>query len=123
QAHKVGLRVYMDVYVVNNDGAQFAAPTLPGKILNGVELKGKTLPPYVQLLQVPNLQNPGYVAHLTLDLGSKIEKPNRVVLTRHGSGIGGWDMPAFRSFDTALGIFWEPKEIKPGGKRVLAYGY
>src|SRR5262249_11905975 len=32
KAHKVGLRVYMDVYVVSNDGAQFAAPTMPGKI-------------------------------------------------------------------------------------------
>ncbi len=121
--HKFGLRNYMDVYVVTNDGAQFAAPTMPGKVLNGVILQGKQLPPYVQLLQNPNLQNPGYVAHLTLDLGSKIEKPARVVLTGHGSGFGGWDMPAFASGDTALGIFWEPKEIKPGGKRVIAYAY
>jgi len=123
--HKVGLRIYMDVYVVNNDGAQFAAPTMPGKILNGVELKGKTLPPYVQLLQVPNLKNPGYVAHLTLDLGSRVEKADRVVLTQHGAGgaFGGWDMPAMVAGDTALGVFWEPKEVKAGGRRVLAYGY
>jgi len=121
--HKFGLRIYMDVYVVNNDGAQFAAPTMPGKILNGVVLQGKQLPPYVQLLQVPNLQNPGYVAHLTVDLGNKIEKPARVVLTGHGSGFGSWDMPAFASGDTALGVFWEPKEIKPGGRREMAYGY
>jgi hypothetical protein len=123
RTHKFGLRTYMDVYVINNDGAQFAAPTMPGKILNGVVLKDKQFPPYVQLLQVPNLQNPGYVAHLTLDLGSKLEKPDRVVLTGHGAGFGGWDMPAFASGDTALGIFWEPRDIKPGGKRVFAYGY
>jgi hypothetical protein len=121
--HKFGLRVYMDVYVINNDGAQFAAPTMPGKVLNGVVLKGKQLPPYVQLLQIPNLKNPGYVAHLTLDLGTKFEKPDRVVLTGHGSGFNSWDMPAFASGDTALGIFWEPKDIRPGGKRELAYGY
>jgi hypothetical protein len=121
--HKVGVRIYMDVYVINNDGAQFAAPTMPGKVLNGVLLKGKQFPPYVQLLQVPNLKNPGYVAHLTLDLGSKLEKPDRVVLTGHGAGFGAWDMPAFASGDTALGVFWEPKEIKPGGKREMAYGY
>jgi hypothetical protein len=124
QPHKFGLRVYMDTYVVNNDGCLFAAPTRPKQILDAVTLKGKELPPYVQLLQNPNLQNPGYVAHLTLDLGSKIEKPERVVLTRHGTGFGGWDMPAFNAGgDSALGVFWEPKEIKPGGKRVIAYAY
>jgi hypothetical protein len=124
QAHKFGLRIYMDVFVVNNDGALFAAPTRPGKILDAVILKDKELPPYVQMLQNPNLQNPGYVSHLTLDLGSKLEKPERVVLTRHGTGFGGWDMPAFNAGgDSALGVFWETKEIKPGGKRVIAYAY
>ena len=68
-----------------HDGCLFAAPTIPKKILDGVELKDKMLPEYVQLLQRPNLDNPGYVAHLTLNLGSKIERPNRVVLTRHGA--------------------------------------
>ena len=124
QPHKFGLRVYMDVYIINNDGALFAAPTFPGKILDGIELKDKTLPDYVQLLEQPNLQNPGFVAHLTLNLGKSLEMPERVVLTRHGIGFGTWDMqPQPSGGDSALGIFWEPKEIKPGGKREFAYGY
>jgi hypothetical protein len=126
QPHKFGLRVYMDVYVIDNDGAMFAAPTIPDKILDGVELKDKTLPDYVQLLQRPDLKDPGYVAHLTLNLGSGLEKPARVVLTQHGQGLNnnGWDMAAVPSGgDSALGVFWEPKEIKPGGKREFAYGY
>ncbi|HYV35065.1 MAG TPA: hypothetical protein VE988_05130, partial [Gemmataceae bacterium] len=119
----VGLRIYMDTYVIDNDGCLFAAPTIPGKILDGVVLKEKELPPYVQLLQRPDLKNPGFVAHLTLDLGSKLEKPSKVVLTRHGTG-GAWDMPAMvAGGDSALGVYWEPKEIKPGGKREFAYGY
>jgi hypothetical protein len=123
KSHTFGLRVYMDVYVISNDGAQFACPTMPGKVLNGIELKGKTLPDYVQLLERPDLNNPGFVAHLTLNLGSGLEKPDRVVLTQHGNGLGGWDMAPQQAFDTALGVFWEPKEIKPGGKREFAYGY
>jgi hypothetical protein len=124
QAHKVGLRVYMDTFIVDNDGCLFAAPTMPGKVLDGVILQGKELPPYVQLLQRPDLKNPGFVAHLTLDLGSKLEKPDKVVLTRHGFGFGNWDMPAMMAGgDSALGVFWEQKEIKPGGKREFAYGY
>jgi hypothetical protein len=124
QPHKFGLRVYMDVYIISNDGALFAAPTMPGKILDGMELKGKTLPDYLQLLERPNLNDPGFVAHLTLNLGSGLEKPERLVLTRHGIGFGTWDMQAMPAgFDSALGIFWEPKEIKPGAKREFAYGY
>jgi len=47
-----------------------------------------------------------------------------VVLTRHGIGFGQWDMQAQASMgDSACGVFWEPKEIKPGGKREFAYGY
>jgi hypothetical protein len=124
QAHKVGLRVYMDTYVISNDGCLFAAPTIPNQILDARVLKDKELPPYLQMLQQPNLQNPGFVSHLTLDLGSKLEKPERLVLTRHGSGFNTWDMPANNAGgDSAIGVFWEPKEIKPGGKREFAYGY
>jgi hypothetical protein len=124
QPHKFGLRIYMDTYVIDNDACLFAAPTRPKMILDGVVLKGKEFPDYVQLLQRPNLDNPGYVAHLTFNLGSKLEKPDRVVLTRHGAGGAGWDMQAIGGGgDSGLGFFWEPKEIKPGGKREFAYGY
>jgi hypothetical protein len=124
QPHKVGLKVYMDTYVIDNDGALFAAPTHPGKILDGMTLQGKTLPPYLQILQRPDLKNPGFVAHLTLDLGKRLEKPDRIVLTRFGAGGNGWDMPVFQAMgDSAMGVYWEPKELKPGGKREFAYGY
>ncbi|MCI0377127.1 MAG: hypothetical protein L0215_05955 [Gemmataceae bacterium] len=125
QPRKFGLKVYMDTYVVSNDGCLFAAPTMPNKILDGVELKDKTLPDYVQLLQQPDLKNPGYVAHLTVNLGTAIEKASRVVLSRHGAGgFNGWEMPAMQSMgDSALAIFFEPKEIKPGGKREFGYAY
>jgi hypothetical protein len=121
--HTFGVRVYMDVFVVNNDGALFAAPTYPGKILDGMVLQGKKLPPYLQMLQIPNLQNPGYVTHMTFDLGNRIDKPDRVVLSRFGAG-GGWDYPVFAAGgDSAMAAFWEPKEIKPGAKRAIAYAY
>lgn len=121
----VGVRVYMDTYVVTNDGCLFAAPvTHPGKILDGVVLEGKTLPPYLQMLQTPNLQAPGYVSHLTLNVGSKYEKMSKLVCTRHGSGFNTWDMPANQAmFDSAVGMFWPVKELKAGGKREIAYVY
>ena len=121
--HKFGLRNYMDVYIVNNDGALFAAPTFPGKILNGMVIKGKQLPPYLQFLQVPDLKNPGYVAHMSFDLGKRIAKPDRIVLSRFGA-VGPWELAAFMAAgDSAMAVFWEPKEIKPGAKREIAYAY
>lgn len=122
--HKVGMRIYLDTYVIDNDGCLFAAPTMPGKILNGIELKDKMLPDYLQMLQRPDLKNPGFVAHLTLNLGASFEKPNLLMLTHHGSAIDQWQMRCAESQgDSALGIFWDPKEIKPGGKRELAYAH
>ena len=121
----VGMRIYMDTYVITNDGCLFASPvTHPGKILDGMVLQGKELPPYLQMLQNPNLQNPGYVSHLTLNVGSKFEKGYKLILTRHGAGFGGYEMPAQQAmFDSAIGLYFETKEIKPGGKRELAYVY
>jgi hypothetical protein len=121
----VGVRAYMDTYVIDNDGCMFASPvTHPKKILDGVTLEGKLLPPYLQMLQRPDLQNPGFISYLTLDLGGKIEKANKLVLTRHGTGFNSWEMAAFASMgDSGIGIFWPIKDLKPGAKREVGYVY
>jgi hypothetical protein len=124
--HQVGLRVWFDVFIVNNDGALFAAPNKPGKILDGVELKDKDVPDYLQFLQQPNLQNPGFVGHMTYNFGKSFEIPNRVILTSLGGAFNpnGWDMGVMQAMgDSAMGFYWDPKELPPGKRRNLAYGY
>lgn len=125
RASTVGVRTYMDTYVIDNDGCLFASPvTHPGKVLDAMVLQEKTLPPYLQMLQRPNIQNPGFVSYLTLSVGSKYEKANKLILTRHGAGFGGWDMPAMQAmFDSAVGFYWPTKELQPGAKRDVAYVY
>jgi hypothetical protein len=123
QAHDVGIRMGHDIYVVDNDGAQFAAPTVPGKVLNGYMLKGKELPEYVKVLQRPDLKNPLYTSTFTFKMGTRIEGPDQVSLTGLGACFGGWDIPAMASGDTAIGIFFSPKKINPGGKREVGYAY
>ncbi len=123
-SHKFGLRVYMDCYIVDNDGALFAAPTVPNKVLDGVELKDKTMPDYLQIMQRPDLKNPGYVAHVSMNLGSGKERPNRVIMTRHGLGFQTWEMMAAQAGgDSAMGIYWDPIEVKGGSKREVVYAY
>ena len=78
----------------------------------------------MQVLQRPNLANPGFVAHLTLNLGGGIEKPNRVILTRHGAFKDQWNMQVTQAMgDSAMAVYWDPKEIKAGGKREMGYAY
>lgn len=122
--HKVGVRIFMDVFIVNNDGALFAAPNHPGQILDGVELKGKKVPDYLQMLQQPNLKNPGFVAHMTLNFGRNYDMPDRAVLTRLGAFVDQWNLQAIQAMgDSAMGVYWEPKEVKAKGKRQIAYSY
>ncbi len=125
EAQTVAVRVCMDTYVVTNDGCLFASPvTHPGKILDGIVLKDKTLPPYLQMLQVPNLQNPGYVSHLTLNVGGRYEKADKLVLSSLRAGFGNWEMNAIPAgFDSAISFYWPSKELKPGAKRDMAYAY
>jgi hypothetical protein len=93
-------------------------------VLDGVELKGKTIPDYLQFLQQPDLKNPGFVAHMTYNFGKAFEMPDRIVLTSLGAQIDQWNLAVQQAGgDSAMGVFWEPKEIKPGAKRKIAYAY
>jgi hypothetical protein len=121
----VGLRVRIDTYNVDNDGCLFAVPNQAGKILNGVELKGrKQVPDYVMSLQRPNLQNPGNIAYWTFKLGSRLEPPNRCAMTAHGVGDDGWNVQVVQAMgDSDFVMYWDPQKIPAMGKRELAYAY
>jgi hypothetical protein len=123
--HSVGVRVRIDTMVRNNDGALFASPTThPGKILNGIELKGKDLPEWMQILENPDLKNPGFVGHFTLKVGSRLEGPSRFTCTAHGAGENGWDVNVQQSFgDSDCVLYFDPAMVAPGGKREVGYAY
>jgi hypothetical protein len=122
--HTVGTRVRIDTMCGNNDGALFAAPTRPGEILNGVELSGKTLPDYVQILEVPNLKAPGFNGHFTLKLPGNRITPDRFLCTSHAVGDNGWDAaPIAANGDSDCVLFWTPRVIRPGEKVEMAYAY
>ncbi|MBM3994443.1 MAG: hypothetical protein FJ303_09875 [Planctomycetes bacterium] len=124
RSQTIGARICMDTYVIDNDGCIFAAPTHPNKLLDGIVLKDKTLPAYVQMLQRPDLRNPGYISHLSLDMGSRYEKVTKCVLSSLRVGFTNWEMvPAQAMGDSAISFYWATKEMKPGSKRELAYAY
>lgn len=122
--HTVEWKVGIDILVNGNDGALFASPmTHPNKVLDGVVLKDKTLPEFLQVLERPNLKDPGFVATMTFQNGGRVEAPNRVVLTGLGA-LGMWEVPAMQANgDSACAIYWAPKMLKPGEKRELVWAY
>jgi hypothetical protein len=123
--HVVEFRTFIDTMIADNDGALFAAPTTaPGEILDGVVLQGKALPEYLQVLEKPNLQAPGFVATMTLRFGGKLEGPGKVVLSNTQAFVGDWDaQPQKAAGDSACFLFWGPKTLKPGEKRTMAWAY
>src|SRR5262249_36772771 len=103
----------------------FHAPTThPNQVLDGVLLEGKQVPPFLENLENPNLENPGFKALFTFKLGNKLEVPTKIVLTRLGLiERNAWDTQVDTAGNSAMAIYWEPKEIPAHGKREIAYGY
>src|SRR5207253_59777 len=99
----------------------FLSPADPNKILDGVELKGKDVPSYVKIMQKPDPKDPGLLAHLTCSLGRTSAAPDRLVLTGQNALVNQWDMQPIKAQGfSVMGIFWDPQEIKAGGKRHMA---
>ena len=53
------------------------------------------------------------------------ENPERIVLANLGvvANFQVWDVPPQPAGDSACALFWEEKELKPGQKRELVWGY
>jgi hypothetical protein len=119
----VGVRQHIDTMVVNNDGAIFASPTThPNKLLDGVALKGKDVPEFVEILEHPDLKNPGFKGVFNFRVG-KLQGPDRIVLTGLRAG-GDWDIAAVPAMgDSACAFFWENMAIKPKSKHEVGFGY
>jgi hypothetical protein len=123
--HSVEFRTFIDTMIANNDGALFASPTTaPGEVLDGVALQDKTLPEYIQVLENPNVLKPGFVATLTLKFGGKVEGASKVVLCNTAGFNGNWDVPPQKANgDSAVFLYWGPKNLKPKEKRSMVWAY
>ena len=55
------------------------------------------LPPYVQILQNPDLDNPINMGHFSLKLAARLIGPDRFVCTAHFAGENGWEVAILRA--------------------------
>lgn len=125
--HSVGLRVLLDTYIGDNDGVPFTLPGEKEMVDTQKDFKTpKEVPDFIQVLERPDLKNPGIVAQLNLRISDKLEPPGRVSLT-HWPGDDKkdkWDVPmAPIRDDSAVALYWEARELRPGQSRELGFTY
>ena len=113
QAHRVGLRVLMDTCIGNNDGVPFTLPGVDELVTTSKDFKRGNVPDFVQVLQKPDLKDPGTILQLNLRVSDKLEAPERFTLTRYpgreGKVHNKWDIPVRdMGDDSCVVIYWEP---------------
>jgi HEAT repeats/PBS lyase HEAT-like repeat len=127
--HQVGLRLQLDTMIGQNDGVPFAVPGMSDMVTTTADFpKQGPIPHFIQALEVPNLKNPGTVAHLSLQLGGRIEAPGRVCLT-HWPGFNflTWDVP-MRGLregteDSAVVLYWNEAPLAQNQEREIGFSY
>src|SRR5262249_43167513 len=125
EQHTVGMRIQVDTLIGNNDGVPFTVPGLPGLVNTFADFRTPDqVPDFIQALEIPNLQNPGTVAHMTLKLGGGVEPPGRVSLTHWSGGDLNWEVPVrHMGGDSAVILYWEPRPLRPGARREFGFAY
>jgi hypothetical protein len=139
----VGVRFMLDTLIGSNDGVPFL---LPGQ--KQFENKHKdfsdpaSIPAFISAYENEDFDKPGTIAQVGLKVGQGLEPPSRVLLCAWpNKNLGDprakgentlWDVPIFEMKamaakggqpDSAVIIYWEPKELKKGQTRKVGFTY
>ncbi len=127
RAHKVGLRVLLDTYIGDNDGPFFTVPGLPDLVKTKKDFSPpQRVPDFVQALENPEVKKPGIVVQFNFRLSDALEAPSRISLT-HWPGPGLKNIHVYNlpmadiNNDSAVVMYWEEKEMRPGAARTLGF--
>lgn len=125
-----GLRVLIDTLIGSdklNDGVPFTVPGMRGLVAADRSASfepASAVPDFVQVLENPELKNPGLVAYMNFKIGGGVEAPSKVLLTHWTSNLGSWDIPEVPiGDDSAVVVYWDEKDLRPGEKREVGFSY
>lgn len=123
QKHDVGLRTMIDTQINQNDGNAFGVNK--ELITKSADYKtAKDVPALVRVLEKADLKNPGFTAHFSLKVGGGREAPDRFSITTLPADFEAWEVPVKDiGEDAAVALYWNPRELGTGNRRVLGYGY
>ena len=132
RSHRFGLRILMDTCIGDNDGVPFTLPGVNELVTTSKDFRDASVPDFVQVLENPDLRNPGIVLQLNLRVGKELEAPNRFLLTKYPVNnvtpdkkiLNKWDVD-IRPFgdDSCVVIYWKEQDMKPNQVRELGFTY
>lgn len=136
--HTVGMRILIDGTIGEKDDVPFTVPGVKEPVTTFKDMKGKEVPDFVEILEKPDIANPGTVVRIGLKISDKFEPPDRFMLTRYpqkefgghkkynvplepfiGKGSGDGKTGA----DSCFVMYWDAKELKPGESREMGFTY
>ena len=140
RAHRVGLRFLLDTFIGANDGVPFLIPGRNQLCDTHLDVEGADVPLYIQACESDDLAHPGTIARIQFVLSGGLTPPDRVTL---GSWPNAdlarikrdrrcrqqetlWEVPVYDIsllHDSAVVMYWEPKQVAPGASREMAFTY
>jgi hypothetical protein len=135
QAHQVGMRYLLDTFIGGNDQVPFTLPGVKGMVDDSRQLRGDDVPDFIQVLENPDLKNPGLIAQLNLRLDDQAyEVPNRMKLTAHPIvqreaeplTKDVWEVPLAsikEAQDSCVVLYWDSAQLAAGRGREMAFTY
>jgi hypothetical protein len=124
--HTVGVRVMLDTHLGTSSKQYFNIAGSKDIVSTKADWKDKEVPAVLQTMQKASLAEPGLQATFGLQAANDFEGPSRVVLTQFPERdvAFAWDLPVKdMGNDAVVGLFWTPKELKPGAMRKVGYSY
>lgn len=122
KSHNIGLRFLLDTYIGSNDGVPFTIPGVRTLCDTMYDFpRPSEVPDFIQALESGDIDKPGTVAHLTLQLGGGIEAPSRVLLSQWRNVVA-WDVPGVAmDKDSGVTMYWPEESLGPGKSRSVGF--
>jgi hypothetical protein len=129
RAHQVALRVMLDTLIGGDDGVPFLIAGESAITTRAKDLRGASVPDYIQALEYPNVASPGTVVNLTMR-GGDATPPDRLVLAYWPGDNAEWEylprvggVGAGWGGDSSAGLYYDPKPLAPNETRTLIFYY